>query len=325
MNDIIALPAPVQPQSQPPSPADPRLLRSVVRLAWRRLTETRPALAAQADGEQWIGRATEVLACNLASGRFTAAQFYLAQDAGGDANLLSYAGQVLEELLAESDRLAWLKAGDTAAWSGVIDRLERLAYGWLGPAGREEWAAWEAREAAAHTCADLWQWLQTNPYPFDVPFDRWSARALTNRLLEARRKREARDRLMARSLDRPAFGGVATDAVGDGLADWTFDAWLERAANREALLQALDLLDRRLALVLRLWYLEQWPADAIAMYVGERVDYVYVLRFRGIEKLRKVAMENERFGLGHALHILEHEGYRTRPASERQGKENPPS
>ncbi len=323
MSDIIVLPAPVTTQA--PLPTDPRFLRGIARLAWRRLVETRPDLAAQADGEQWIGAATEVLARNLASGRFAIALPYLAQDAGDNAHLLGYAGQVLEELLAESDRLAWLKAGDTAAWSSVLDRLEKLAFYWLGPAGRADWAAWEAREAAAHTCADLWLWLQKNPYPFDVPFDRWSARALTNRLLEARRKREARERWMGQSVDHASFGGLATDTAGDSLADWTFDAWLEQAANREALLQALGQLDERVALVLRLWYLEQWPADEIAAQIGTRVDNVYVLRFRGLERLRKVAMENERFGLGHALHILEHEGYRTRPAGERQGKENPPS
>ena len=322
MNDMSILPAPGA--THPLPAADPHSLRGIVRLAWRRVTEAQPPLAAGADASRWIDAAVAVLIRNLSSGRFSTAKQFLDSGAPDEALLLDYAEQVVIELLAEWDRLASLNEGDTAAWSVVIERFERLAYHWLGPVGRSEWAALEAREAAAHTCADLWQWLQTNPYPFDVPFDRWSARALTNRLLQARRKQQARERLLGRSLDHPAFGGVATNTVGDTLADLTFDAWLEQTANREALLQALDQLDGRLGLVLRLWYLEQWPADEIAAFIGERVGYVYVLRFRGIEKLRKVATENERLGLAHTLHILEHEERRIRPVEHRD-KEHSPS
>ena len=85
-------------------------------------------------------------------------------------------GQILTELLAESERLAALRRGDSAAWQPVISRLERLAYYGLGPYGREEWAAWEARCLASQTCSDLWIWLQDHPYPFDVTFNRWSGR-----------------------------------------------------------------------------------------------------------------------------------------------------
>jgi RNA polymerase sigma factor (sigma-70 family) len=272
-----------------------------------------PDLVAHADGEQWIGRATEVLAHNLASGRFTAAQSYLSGDAGSNANLLSYAGQILEELLAESDLLASLQAGDAATWGAVIRRLERLAYHWLGPNGREEWAAWEARDVTAHTCADLWLWLQSHPYPFDVPFGRWSARALNYRLHEALRKRQVNERRFPESLDQPVGRSPGMTTVGDLLTDPTFDRWLEQTINREALLQALNLLDDRLAEVLRLWYLEQWSADEIAAHIGRVTDYVYVLRFRGIEKLRKIALQNERLGLRSALLMLEDEGRRSRP------------
>ncbi len=311
MNDVFTFPTVVT--TPPLLPNDPLLLRGVVRLAWRRLVEMRPDLVAHADGEQWIGRATEVLARNLASGRFTAAQPYLPSDADSDANLLSYASQILEELLAESDLLESLQAGGAATWGAVIRRLERLAYHWLGPSGREEWAAWEARDVTAHTCADLWLWLQSHPYPFDVPFNRWSARALNYRLHEALRKRQVSERRFPESLDRPIGRSPDATTVGDWFTDATFDLWLEREINREALLQALDLLDDRLAEVLRLWYLEQWPADEIAAHIGERVGYVYVLRFRGIEKLRKIVLQNERLGLGSALLMLEDEGHRSRP------------
>ncbi|MCX6028745.1 MAG: sigma-70 family RNA polymerase sigma factor [Chloroflexi bacterium] len=288
-------------------------MRSIVRFAWHHLAEMRPGLVAHADGEQWIGRAIEVLSCNLASGRFTAAQPYLPSADGSDADLLSYAGQILEELLTESDLLENLRVGGAATWGAVIRRLERLAYHWLGPSGRGEWAAWEARDAAAHTCADLWLWLQSHPYPFDVPFDRWSARALNYRLHEALRKRRVSERRFPESLDRPIGRPPDATTVGDRFADTMFDLWLEQTINREALLQALDLLDDRLAEVLRLWYLEQWPADEIAAHIGERVGYVYVLRFRGIEKLRKIALQNERLGLRSALLMLREEGHRSRP------------
>jgi DNA-directed RNA polymerase specialized sigma24 family protein len=194
---------------------------------------------------------------NIASGRFTIAPSYYGSPSDDDDLLPSYAEQVLVELLTESERLARLIEGDPASWRAVIERMERMAYFWLGPHGREEWAAWEARDATAHTCADLWIWLQTHPYPFDVPFDRWSARALNNRLHESRRKQQVRERWGEESLDLSAFRPDTVTTVGDRLADMSFDEWLERTANREALLQALALLKERMATVLRLWYLEQ--------------------------------------------------------------------
>ena len=98
------------------------------------------------------------------------------------------------------------------------------------------------------------------------------------------------------------------------MADLSFDIWLERSANREALLQALERLDARQAAVIRLWYLEQWPAPEIAAALGIRVNYVYVQRFRAIEKLRQIVLSDERLGLADVLLPIEQEKRRSRPA-----------
>lgn len=300
-----------------PAPSiEPRFLRGIARAAWARLVESRPELPASADPEPWVERAAEVLARNTASGRFESSGQY--QD-GATPTLLSYAQQVLAVLLAEWDRVELLRGGDSVAWAAVIDRLERLAYYWLGPTGREEWAAWEARDSASRTCADLWQWLQSNPYPFDVPFDRWSARALNNRLHEAARKRRLHGRYVVESLDRPAYAEGPT--YGELVQVHTLGEWLEGEANRQALLQALEQLDARQARVLRLWYLEGWPADEIAADLGQQVGNIYVLRFRAIEKLRKIVLGDERLGLTEVLRFLRDEGRRSLPVAARRGGE----
>lgn len=271
-----------------------RFLHAIVRTA-----------AAQTEGlppgslDVWCERAVTVLVANVAAGRCRLGE----PPDPAAPSLLTYARQVLAGLRAEWDLIEALRAGDATAWTAARERLERQAYHWLGPDDRESWAAWEAREVAAKTCADLWLWLQRHIFPFDVPFDRWASRALTNRLQEATRQRTTRSRHEVDSLDRPVFDKDVT--LGEALAERSLEAWLERAANRELLLQALTLLDERAAAVLRLWYLENWAGDEIAAALGLTLNNVYVIRFRAIEKLRKLLLQDERFGLADALqHIV---------------------
>lgn len=154
--------------------------------------------------------------------------------------------------------------------------------GWS--AGREDWAKWEAREAAAKTCADLWQWLQGNPFPFDVPFDLWSERALRNRLHESVRNRRIHARYVVVSLDHPSAEDGHT--LGDLLPTDDMRIWLELESNREVLRQGMGRLEQRLARIVHLSYVEGWSAEEIAAEVGLQVGHVYVLRHRAIKKLR---------------------------------------
>ncbi len=279
-----------------------------------RQTSTSPDADTPGNTEYWIDRAAKVLATNTESGRFEHAQDYLEVGSDNEATLLAYAVQVLRVLAPEAERVERLTSGHSAAWAGVIYRMEQVAYRWLGPGGREEWAAWEARDVTARTCADLWVWLQTHPYPFDVPFDCWATRALYNRLSESARKQRTRERHISESLDRLLFGYETRETFGNVVADVSFDIGLEQSANREALLQALERLEARQAEVIRLWYLEQWPANEIAAALGIHVSYVYVLRFRAIGKLRKIALLDERLGLSDILTTIEQERRRSRPA-----------
>lgn len=286
--------------------------RELVSAAWAQRAASAPDLPQDAD--PWIERGAAILAHNLAGGRFKLAQHYQPGGLDGQAALLSYAGQILQELVAEADLLARLQRGDSPTWAAVIDRLERTGYAWLGPIGREDWAAWEAREAAAATCADLWLWLQEHPYPFDVPFARWSARALMNRLREAAARRALTERIFVESLDRPVYPTPDSPTVGELLGMDTLAQWLEQTANREALLQVLTVLDARQERIVRLWYFHGIPADEIAAELGLSLGNVYILRFRAIEKLRKAVLSDERFGLADALPVLEAEKRRSRLA-----------
>lgn len=244
-----------------------------------------------ADGACWQARGATVLAANLTAGRFGLSP----ASPSNAVALVAYARQVLNGMLAEWERVESLRAGEHAAWTAVHSRLERLAYHWLGPAGREAWAAWEAREVASKTCADVWQWLQTHTFPFDVPFDRWVTRALTNRLQEAARRRNARARYEVDSLDRPLLDRDMT--FGEEIAANSLEEWLAVSANREMLLQALAQIEQKPAAVVRLWYLEGWPAGEIAAALGMTVNNVYVMRFRAVERLRKLLRYDERYGL----------------------------
>jgi RNA polymerase sigma factor (sigma-70 family) len=303
------------PGAIPPAP----FLRGLARVAFGQLARTRPELLSSTDGDAWVQRAADILAANIASGRFQAAQAFQPAETGGDASLLSYAGQILSEVIHEGARIEALLRGESAAWQAVISRLERMAYFWLGPHGREEWADWEARDAAARTCADIWAWLQEHPYPFDVPFDRWSATVLNRRLCDLVRRRRREERHYAFSLDTPQKEEPDFGLREYQLADHSLEEWLAQAANRQALMQAIGRLDARHGLVVRLWYFDQWPADEIAAQLGTSVGNVYLLRFRAIEKLRQIVATHERLGLREALSLLEGEARRSRPDSDLRG------
>lgn len=304
---------------QPTTEATPEVLpeaflRSLVRLALYRLTEDRPDLELHADTATWVQCASQVLAANIASGRIKLACHVQPVGLTADATLLSYAGQVLVELLTESERIAALIAGDTEAWQAVIRRLERLAYHWFGPQGRDEWAACEARDVAAKTCVELWSWLQTHAYPFDVPFDRWSLSWLYKRLQGHVRCLKREQRRTARVIEAAL---VTVDGSGEpievSLADHSLSEWLDQTANREALMQAMACLDGRDEEILRLWYLEQQSADEIAAQIGIRVGDVYVQRFRALKKLRHIVIQDKRLGLVPARALADDESRRLRP------------
>lgn len=298
----------ISPSVEPVPPAP--FLRGLAKIAFTQLAQAQPELGIADDGDVWVQRTAEILAANIASGRYRVARSFQSADADGEASLLNYARQILGEMVQEDERIEALRRGESAAWQAVIGRLERLAYFWLGPQGREEWAAWEARDAAGRACADIWAWLQAHPYPFDVPFDRWSAAVLNRRLSNLARRRQREERYIAFSLD--------LFHEGDGprayqLADHSLDEWLAREANRQALVEAIGRLDARYGLVVRLWYLDQWPADEIAAHLDTSVGNVYLLRFRAIQKLRQMAAMDERLGLREALSLLESEARRSRP------------
>lgn len=268
--------------SLPPSAAsvEAHSLRSAARQAYKVLAETRPELARAIDAEIWIERATAVLTRNIAMRRHDCAH----QHGSENASLASHAQQVLVGLMTEWERVEALRAGDDGCWTLILKRMEKLAYYWLGSAGREGWAAWEAREAAAKTCADLWHWLQHNPFPFDVPFDRWAERALRNRLKDAACTRRRQVRYVVDSLDRPCSEGGAT--VGELLPTDDMRVWLDLTARREVVEQAWPRLEGRQARIVHLWYLEGWSAEEIAAETRLDVGHVYVLKHRAIKKLR---------------------------------------
>lgn len=257
-------------------------LRDAVQLALKNLMMTDPDLANLTDVETWVERVTAILAQNVSSGRNAWA---VRSQQPASPSLVTYAQHVWTLVLAEWERVEALRAGDTARWQLVLQRMERRAYFWLGPSGREEWTRWEAREMAAKTCAGLWQWLQSHPFPFDIAFDCWSECALNHRLHESVRNYSIDARHVVDSLDHPRFeDGVAR---GELLPTDDMRVWLERESRREMLREAYARLDQRLARIVQLWYVEGWSAQEIATETSLEVGHIYVLKHRAIKKLRE--------------------------------------
>jgi RNA polymerase sigma factor (sigma-70 family) len=250
--------------------------------AYQFLLTEHPEVLSAADSSIWLERAVTVLTANIASGRLDSGTRYEQESSRTLSNL---AKQILERLTAEWDRIEGLRMGDSQSWTEVLQHLEQKAYFWLGPTGREEWARCEAREVASRTCADLWQWLQRHSFPFDVPFDLWSGRALRNRLIDSVRSLRRQARFVVGSLDHPAFEDERLGAERLPVTD--LSAWLDLEAKRELLREASARLDERQARIIHLWYEEGWSADQIAAETGLTANHVYVLKHRAIKKLRE--------------------------------------
>jgi RNA polymerase sigma factor (sigma-70 family) len=240
-------------------------------------------LPAEAHGAAWAERLAETLRHNIESGRYERACRY---EDGRPLSLAAYARRVSAELLSEWEQVEALRQGDGPSWAKLLLELERRAYYWLGPADRSGWARTEACEIAAKTCADLWRWLQHNPFPFDVPFERWAKRALHNRVFESVRAQRTYARYVVDSLDRPTFDVRRTR--GGTLMKDDLSAWLEREDHREMLEWALARLDPRQAHIIRLWYLDGWSTEEIAEALEIKVNHLYVLKHRALNQLRRM-------------------------------------
>jgi RNA polymerase sigma factor (sigma-70 family) len=284
LEEVIAVCA-LESELRPPvsaAPEDTRFLRDAAYAAYHLLMATRPDQPHVAESELWIERVVTVLAANLASGRYACACRY---EHDASLPLSRYAQRVLGRLMAEWERVEELRSGDSLRWAPILSNMERLAYFWLGPAGRQDWARWEAREAASKTCFDLWDWLQRNPFPFDVPFDRWAERALRNRLKHSVRSRRKQARHEVDSLDHPGFEECHPYAAL--LPNDDMRLWLERETRREAVQRAWMRLDQRQAYIIHRWYVEGWSADEIAAETKLEINHIYVLKHRALRKLRE--------------------------------------
>lgn len=257
-------------------------LRAAANTALQQLAPSRPELDPGRDAEHWLEQTVSLLAHSIASGRLARVQ-----DASPGLALADYAAQILQGLWTDGERVEAFRKGDAATWTAIARRLERQAYRRLAPLGRGGWAADAACDLAAVTCADLWEWLQRHPFPFDVPFDRWLARGLVNRLYAGGRGRAAGRRWIEASLDEPFESTGAT--YGDLVSTHDMEAWLEQEIRREDVHWALGRLAGREVRIVRLWYLEGWSAAEIAAALGLPVRHVYVLRSRALARLRTLA------------------------------------
>ena len=67
--------------------------------------------------------------------------------------------------------------------------------------------------------------------------------------------------------------------------------WLELESRHEVVRQAWTKLDRRQALIIQRWYVEGWSVDEIAAETRLEVNHIYVLKHRGLKKLRELCAD----------------------------------
>ena len=62
-------------------------------------------------------------------------------------------------------------------------------------------------------------------------------------------------------------------------------------SRREVVRQAWTKLDQRQAHIIHRWYVEGWSVDEIAAETRLAVGHIYVLKHRGLKKLREYCAE----------------------------------
>lgn len=251
--------------------------------------EQRPGLA---------HRMASILSENLANGRFSyvCGRGYLS--GSDEEQLFNYAVKVCRLYVQEGNLIASLQAGEDEAWQRVHKRLVRLAFNKYLGKGAYGWALGEAQTLANATAYELWRYLQNHAYPFDVPFDHWSACVLTRRFVDWCRIQQRETLwLLPDEPVRPADteGPTRLGHVGEK----SLTQWLENYANQEWLLQATERLQNPLERqAIQLYYLKERAVKEVAAELGVSENYVYVLLHRARRRLRRMleSKSAERFG-----------------------------
>ncbi len=267
-------------------PVDSLELRNVALTTWANRHTLERTETRSGDEARLVYFLENALRANLASGRYEIARGYWNGRRDDRHDLMRYANQILTVLESELDLIEGLKAGDRVRWAMVLKTLEARAERWFGRHSLS--GCHDSAEVAGHTCMDLWAALCEKPYPFDVPFDHWSARALLNRMRQAVRDSLIRDQHITDSLDRTLGTSPGGPRVGEIIAERASLDWLDRVADRDALWQALACIQPLQAEVLVLLYLEEMPVKEVAARLGLNRNHVYQLRGRSLIALRDI-------------------------------------
>lgn len=211
----------------------------------------------------------------------------LGTEVGGP--LEAYIDRVIAAYLREHRRVERLAARDEATWTELYERLASQAYymllRWQVPAAR---AADEAHDLAQQICEVIF----SHPFPYDVPFDAWSTRILTNRILYRHtRSQDLMDREPGiLSLDRP--GRDATDddfSLYDLLADESGESAFESVEVQERLIQAIaGLRSTAQQQVIIYTYFYELSDDEIARDLDKSKQAIYNLRYRALRRLKQI-------------------------------------
>lgn len=252
------------------SPDDQRMTRVI---------HVRLVVAGEGGHELPVVHLERIVRRNVMSGRFARAM-----RRGYATGFEDYIANVVTVYLREYPRVARLVVGDVQSWSLVFKRLTRQAFGQLT---RHGWPAGHAREEAQDCAQASCEIVARTPFPFDAPFDAWSALILHNAIRQHQRSREVLNHpALTLSLQRLSLDGREDELEEPRAPDVGGEAAFRQIEWQDRLVRLADqlpsLAQRQVVLDTFLGELED---EDIARRLGRTRNAVHILRHRALRRL----------------------------------------
>lgn len=200
-----------------------------------------------------------------------------------DDSLSEYVDQVILCWVKERGRVHSLVADDNAEWKRLYEFLARSARRVSGFASS---LMLEADDIAQQAYLRI----RSSRYPFDIPFDWWAIKILTNLTLKEFERLERRG-APPLSLNQPVDKDPNAPPLGDLIGDEEWEQILKQIEDLDVLLPALKQLLPQRQEVIVMTYWERSKDEEIAEQLGIKPSYVRLVRHRALNDLRRILRE----------------------------------
>jgi RNA polymerase sigma factor (sigma-70 family) len=250
----------------------------------------------EGDLDRHIKQVVRIVSDNVVSGRLERVQRFRQRSGKSELFLEEYANIVATFYCREGDRVDRLVLRDEAEWEQLWRVLAKRAYNVLLTFDIEGRRAYdEAGDFAQQACETIFQALCRYEYPYDVSFDAWATKILTNLVLK--RHTRSRDLLDWQGPVVSLEGAAGQEPTTSGflhevLASKEEPDPFERAEVQEKLLQAIEQLGSQAQQqVIVDSLLHELSDEEIARKLGRSKQAVYNLRHRALIRLKQILTE----------------------------------